>query len=125
MRGRCRNPNDRSYKSYGGRGIQVCPEWNDYEAFYKWCHENGIKDKLTIERIDNDGGYCPDNCKWATYTEQCHNTSRNVWITFDGISMIQEDWANLINITSSALKYRLDHWVLKDALTKPRHWRNA
>lgn len=71
---RCTNPNHKRYSDWGGRGITVCDEWkNDFAVFNDWAKESGYSDGLTLDRIDNDKGYCPENCRWATIAEQNRN----------------------------------------------------
>ena len=70
---RCEDKGNRAYPDYGGRGITVCEEWHDFETFQKWAMSSGYDDSLTIDRKDNDSGYRPDNCRWATYKVNARN----------------------------------------------------
>lgn len=79
MKARCGNPNAHEYENYGGRGIHVCAEWrDDFEAFFRWAMTHGYSANLTIDRINNDKGYAPDNCRWATMVEQRANQRRSI-----------------------------------------------
>ena len=74
MKARCYIPSHTSYERYGGKGVSVCNEWmNSYETFRDWAKSNGYRDDLTLDRVENDSGYSPDNCRWATYKEQANN----------------------------------------------------
>jgi len=108
MKQRCINPNVKEYKNYGGRGISVCKEWkNDFKAFYNWAMDNGYKSNLTIDRIDNNQGYYPNNCRWATNKEQQRNTRHNHLITYKGKTYCITEWAEILNINVSTLYCRL------------------
>ena len=80
MKQRCYNPAVPTFGYYGGRGITVCPEWHRFEPFRDWALANGYAEGLTLDRINNDGNYCPENCRFITQAEQTRNTSRNVEI---------------------------------------------
>ena len=73
MKNRCNNPNNPCYHRYGGRGICYSEKWETFQPFYEWAMQSGYRDDLTIDRIDNDGNYCPENCKWSTQKEQSQN----------------------------------------------------
>ena len=74
IKSRTLNPKRKAYQDYGGRGITICYDWkNDFMFFYTWAMKNGYSDKLSIDRIDNDGNYCPENCRWTTQTIQSRN----------------------------------------------------
>ena len=122
MRERCRNDGHKSHERWAGKGITVCEEWNDYLTFEEWALSHGYKDDLTIDRIDNDKGYNPDNCRWATYSEQARNTSHNRYININGESHIVKDWCEILKtVTPSTVYKRVRNygWSIEKALTTP------
>ena len=107
MKGRCYNPNNKCFTLYGKRGINICAEWlSDFNAFYSWAISNGYNDTLTIDRIDNDKCYCPENCRWVTQAEQCNNERRNVLITYKGETNTVAQWSKITGIPYATLLYR-------------------
>lgn len=118
MKDRCYNPNNKAYRIYGAEGKTVCEEWEDnFRAFYDWAMVSGYKEGLTIERIDGTKGYSPDNCKWATRTEQANNIRNNHLITYNGVTHTIAEWARIKNISCSTLRQRLHRgWTIERTL---------
>lgn len=106
MKARCFIESDKDYINYGGRGITVCMRWLKFEYFRDWAFENGYKEGLCIERIDNDGDYCPDNCKWITNAEQQRNKRNVIFDVINGEKLCLSEIAEKYNITYSTVKYR-------------------
>lgn len=125
MKQRCSNPKAISYKYYGGKGITVCEEWQDFKPFYEWAMANGYRDDLTIDRKDSNGNYCPENCLWATNKVQQNHTSYNRLITFRGETHNITEWAEILNIPRNVLYNRTRRgWDIEKILTtKKRDWR--
>lgn len=103
---RCENPNSRAFHNYGGRGIVVCDRWHDFQLFYQdmWPRPEG----LTIERVDNDGPYSPDNCVWATRTEQGRNRRGNFLIEHQGETLTIAGWAERLDIPQGRIWHRIN-----------------
>ena len=117
MKRRCDNPNRKHYERYGGRGIAYCQEWKDFSSFYKWAMENGYSEELTLDRINNDGNYEPNNCRWTNHKEQMNNTSRNHVISFNGKTQNLTQWAEEYGLSYNLLRDRLMlGWTFDDAL---------
>ena len=109
MKGRCYNEHDARYFRYGGRGIRVCDEWrSDFSAFYNWALNNGYDESLTIDRIDNDGNYCPNNCRWSTVQEQSLNRSTNVLIKIGNATKAISEWCKIFQLKESTIRARYD-----------------
>lgn len=121
IRARCYNPNHRAYKNYGGRGIEVCQEWrNDFHAFQKWALDNGYNTKLSIERKDTNGPYSPDNCKFATRTEQGRNKRNNLMIEYQNQIKSLPEWCEILNKSYVAIYTRIHRGMSEhDALSLP------
>lgn len=122
MRQRCEKEYSPSYSDYGARGITVCKEWKEsYETFRDWAVDNGYTDELTIDRIDNDKGYCPENCRWATAKQQARNRRSNRPITFNGETHLVTDWEDILGFSRGRIMQRIDRlgWSVERALTEP------
>lgn len=119
MRSRCYNNTDKNYKYYCGRGIEVCKEWlNDFQTFYDWAINNGYNDTLTIDRIDNNKGYSPSNCRWVTNKEQQRNKRNNRNITINGDTRCLKEWCEILNLNYKIVWQRLYKlgWTIEKAL---------
>lgn len=119
---RCYNPNSQPYSRYGGRGIVMCDEWrNSFESFYEWAIKNGYSDELTVDRIDNNGIYSPENCRWATDVEQANNRRSCIMITREGKTQSLKQWCEELNVSYKTVhvRYRILGWNIEDALTRP------
>lgn len=121
MKDRCTKPKKSNYKYYGGKGIKVCQEWIDsYLTFYEWAMSNGYKPGLQIDRIDGNGNYCPENCRWATKLEQENNKSTNVRIEYNGESHTVAEWARIAGLRVQTFRQRIyKGWTFEEALNIP------
>ena len=121
MKSRCLKDFDKDYPRYGARGIAVIAEWMDFEAFQHWAVSAGYNGTLQLERVDNDGNYCPSNCRWATAGEQANNRRSNVVITHDGISLTAAQWSRRLGGERHLVSHRLKRgWTIGRAVTQPR-----
>lgn len=120
---RCTNENSPSYKNYGGRGIKICNEWRrSFQSFYDWAMSHGYKENLTIDRVDNNGDYCPDNCRWTDKLTQANNTRNNHYIEYNGERHSTAEWARILNISYPALKHRIERgWTTEEAFSGKRN----
>jgi hypothetical protein len=118
MMTRCYNQNREEWYRYGGRGITVCERWHSFENFYADMGDR--PEGLQIERINNDGNYEPENCKWATRIEQTHNTRRNLWLTFDGRTLCVSGWAREMGMGEATIRQRFHKGLSpEECLAKP------
>lgn len=119
---RCYRENNKYYCNYGGRGITVCDEWrNNFIDFRDWALKNGYSDELTIDRIDVNGNYEPENCRWATRIEQMNNTRANKKVDYKGERRTISEFARMHNMEPSVVRSRIARgWKMEDALSFPK-----
>jgi hypothetical protein len=115
---RCTSQRHHAWENYGGRGITVCARWRSFENFVADMGER--PPRTSLDRIDNDRGYEPSNCRWASAPEQRRNTRQNVYLEHAGLRMTQTDWAARLGITKQALRGRLSRMSAAEALTMKR-----
>ncbi len=126
---RCNNPKSPFYYRYGGRGISVCDKWQySYKSFREWAYASGYNEKAqkwecTIDRVNNNAGYSPDNCIWRTLKQQCNNRSSNHFVEYNGESHTLTEWSELTGIKKDTLRRRIFvyNWTVERALTEPTH----
>lgn len=116
---RCENPNAQSYENYGARGISVCEKWHKFEGFF--ADMGNRPSGYSLDRIDNDGDYCKENCRWAVTKQQANNQRRNRCIDFNGERLTLSEWADRTGLGWSTIRNRLDQygWSVEKALTTP------
>lgn len=108
IKARCYNKNHKNYDRYGGRGIVMCDDWkNSFEAFEQWALQKGYKDGLTVDRIDNNGIYSPDNCRLVTRVAQANNRSNSIVVTYNGTTETLSWWSKELGIKYSTLYHRI------------------
>ena len=115
IKNRCLNPNCADYRIYGGRGITVCNDWHRFIPFMFWAQENGYNDELTIDRVDPNGNYCPENCKWVTVLENSKNRRARIkWkrrsntkFTAEQIQAIAADYKAGMTLKALSIKHRV------------------
>ena len=129
LRARCCLPSCPDYKNYGGRGITVCAEWGEFQAFHDWAIANGYRDDLTIDRRDNEGNYEPGNCHWITRAAQNRNRRDNKRYAFRGQFLMVSEIAEITGQPLTMLRQRIQNygWSVERATTQPakRTWKTA
>ena len=129
MRARCRNPNNSAFKNYGGRGITICDRWDD---FHTWLADMGPRPQgASLDRIDNDGNYSPENCRWATKKEQQRNTRKVVFVTVEGVTRKAVELFDICGLKPETIVARaakgltLEQVLSKSRIPNRTNWRKA
>ena len=117
---RCYNKNNPAYPRYGGRGIEMCDDWKEsFESFRNWSMSNGYSEELTIDRIDNNGNYCPDNCRWVSYEIQANNTRKNIYVSINGDVKTLSQWCRKTGVLYTTAYQRLRRGIKPEYAIKP------
>lgn len=121
MRARCAAKSGLGFKNYKSRGITVCSEWNDFINFKSWSISNGYNESLEIDRIDNDGNYSPDNCRWTTREINSSNKRSTLKISYLGETKSLADWCKLLGLKYREMQRRISHrgWTVEEAFLTP------
>lgn len=114
MRTRCENENNIAYHRYGGRGIEVCDEWKKFDNFKDWALDAGYNKGLTIDRVDNNSGYTPTNCRWVDWDTQGNNRSTNHIVEYNGHRHNIMEWAKILGVNYSTLWGRIKRNDMRD-----------
>lgn len=122
MMKRCYNANHHTFAKYGARGIKVCEEWHDFENFYGWAMTHGYRKGLTIDRINNNAGYNPGNCRWISPRAQANNRTTARRYTIDGHTKTLSQWCSHFGIPDYVVVHRINDygWSVEDAFKTPR-----
>ena len=118
MKDRCNNPNVLCYRRYGGRGIKICEEWELPDNFLEWAIKNGYADDLQIDRIDNNGNYSPNNCRWVTIKKNCRNRRNNIKIDYEGELITVMELSEILQMSYSCLFSRYKRGLRGEDLIK-------
>lgn len=119
MLARCENPKAQAYHNYGKRGIKVCEEWHDFDAFLIWTLSNGYEETLTIDRIDVNKGYYPENCRWTTDKVQSNNRRSNHFVEYKGEKHTVQEWSEITKMPYSTIASRLHNgWSIQDTFER-------
>ena len=121
MKQRCNDKNCKTYKDYGGRGIKVCGEWeNKFMNFYNWANANGYNEGLTIDRINNNGNYEPNNCQWVDIIQQANNKRNNVRVIYQNKEYTIAELSRKTNVDYELLRRRIKNgWNIENAIKEP------
>ena len=113
MKSRCENPNRTKYKDYGGRGIKVCDEWHKASKFVLWALSHGYRKGLQLDRVDNDGDYCPENCRFVTPKENSRNRRNTKRLTVNGETKTVVEWCEQLGVN----QYTVYYWIREKGIT--------